>query len=50
LESLRISLKILREIEYRNRMRYDLGELGKYLGLSRNVTAIVLAILSLLKN
>lgn len=50
LVSLKISLKLLRQLEYRNRMKYDLGELGKYLGISKNIMALILAILSLLKN
>ena len=50
LESFKISLKILSKIEYKNRMKYDLGELGNYLGLSRNIMAVIFAILSLLKH
>jgi hypothetical protein len=50
LESFKLSLNILREIEYKNRMKYDLGEIGKYLGLSKNIMAIILAILSVLKH
>jgi hypothetical protein len=49
LESFKLSLNILRGIEYKNRTKYDLGEFGKYLGLSRNIIAIILAVLSLMK-
>jgi len=50
LKSFKISLNILREMEYESLIKYDLGELGKYLGLSRNIMAVILAIISLLKN
>ena len=50
LESFKLSLNILREIEFKNRKKYDLGGLGKYLGLSRNIMTFILALLSLLKN
>lgn len=42
------SLKNALKKEYQERTKYDLGHVGKYLGLSKKATAIVLAILSLL--
>jgi len=43
-ESLRESLTL----EYKKRQRYDLGEFGKYLGISKQIFAIILGIISLL--
>lgn len=42
------SLNKLLEIEYRKVMKYDLGEIGIYLGLSKKIIAIILGIFSLL--
>ncbi len=36
-------------LKYQERRKYDLGELGAYLGLSKNITAIILAIISIAK-
>ena len=41
------SLRLLLDIQYRERMKYDLREIGKILGISKNIFAIILAILSL---
>ncbi|MCG6913061.1 hypothetical protein LJE86_04020 [bacterium BMS3Abin03] len=41
------SLRLLLDIQYGERMKYDLGEIGKILGISKNIFAIILAILSL---
>lgn len=35
-------------IKYKERNKYDLGEIGKYLGVSKNVAVIILAIISIL--
>jgi len=48
LASFKNSWTRLMELEYKESTKYDLGEVGKYLGISKNVFAIVLAILSLL--
>jgi len=48
LASFKNSWARLMELEYQESTKYDLGEVGKYLGISKNVFAIVLAILSLL--
>jgi|WetSurMetagenome_2_1015567.scaffolds.fasta_scaffold36210_3 hypothetical protein len=39
----------LMETAKRNHYRYDLGEVGRYLGISRNILAIILAIISVAK-
>ena len=43
-ESLRNSLAL----EYKKRLKYDLGDFGKYLGISKQIFAIILGIISLL--
>jgi hypothetical protein len=43
-ESLRNSLAL----EYKKRQKYDLGDFGKYLGISQQIFAIILGIISLL--
>jgi hypothetical protein len=43
-ESLRNSLAL----EYKKRPNYDLGEFGRYLGISQSIFAIILVIISLL--
>ena len=49
MESYNESIKILMSIGYKDYTKYDLGELGKYLGISRDIMAIILGILTLLK-
>ena len=39
----------LLEIAKKNHNKYDLGEVGKYLGISRNILAVLLAIISVVK-
>jgi hypothetical protein len=39
----------LMEIAKRNHYKYDLGEIGRYLGISQKIFAIILAILSIAK-
>jgi len=48
LASFKNSWTRLMELEYKESTKYDLGKVGKYLGISKKVFAIVLAILSLL--
>jgi hypothetical protein len=43
-ESLRNTLAL----EYKKRLKYDLGEFGRYLGISKQIFAIILGIISLL--
>ncbi len=43
-ESLRNSLVL----EYKKRQKYDLGDFGRYLGISKQIFAIILGIISLL--
>lgn len=43
------SFKQLMEIAKKNHYKYDLGEVGRYLGISRKILAIILAILSVVK-
>ena len=35
-------------LKYKEQNKYDLGKIGVYLGLSKNVTAIILAIISIM--
>ena len=49
MESYDESIKILMALGYKNYTKYDLGELGKYLGISKKIMAIILGILTLLK-
>ena len=39
----------LMEIAKKNNYKYDLGVVGRYLGISRNILAIILAIISVAK-
>ena len=39
----------LMEIARRNHHKYDLGEVGRYLGISRKIMAVILAIISVAK-
>ena len=48
LASFKNSWARLMELEYEESTKYDLGKVGKYLGISQKVFAIVLAVLSLL--
>ena len=48
LKSYNESIKILFQQKYRERFKYDLGTIGQILGVSRNIMAYFLAILSLL--
>jgi len=43
------SFKQLMEIAKKNHYKYDLGEVGRYLGISRKILAIILAIISVAK-
>ena len=43
------SFQQLMEMAKRNHYKYDLGEVGRYLGISRNLLAIILAIISVAK-
>lgn len=43
------SFQQLMEIAKKDHYKYDLGEVGKYLGISRNILAIILAIISVAK-
>lgn len=49
MESYNESIKILMALGYKDYTKYDLGELEKYLRISRDLMAIILGILSLLK-
>jgi len=49
LKSFKESFSLLMELAKKDRNKYDLGEVGKYLGLSRKVMAIILAIISIAK-
>lgn len=49
LESFKESFNLLMELAKKDRNKYDLGEVGNYLGLSRKVMAIILAIISIAK-
>jgi hypothetical protein len=39
----------LMEMAKRNHYKYDLGEVGRYLGISRNILTVILAIISVVK-
>lgn len=43
------SFQLLMELAKKDRNKYDLGVVGKYLGISRNIMAIILAIISVAK-
>lgn len=43
------SYSFLMKSEYKNLFKYDLGVVGKYLGISKNILAIILAIISVAK-
>jgi hypothetical protein len=43
------SFNQLMEIAKKNHFKYDLGEVGRYLGISRNILAVILAIISVVK-
>ena len=43
------SFKHLMEIAKKNHYKYDLGEVGRYLRISRKILAIILAIISVAK-
>ncbi len=47
-ESKKYLFKLL-ELGYKNQIRYNLGKFGRYLGISKNVLAIILGIISLIK-
>jgi hypothetical protein len=49
LESFKESINILMALGYKDYTKYDLGELGKYLGISQKLMAIILGILTVLK-
>ena len=49
LTSFKESFSLLMEIEKNDRNKYDLGFVTKYLGISQQVMAIILAILSVAK-
>lgn len=49
LADFRESFQMLMEYAKNDRNKYDLGVVGKYLGISRNIMAIILAILSAAK-
>jgi len=43
------SFNQLMDMAKRNHYKYDLGEVGRYLGVSRNILAVILAIISVVK-
>lgn len=43
------SFQHLMAMAKRNHYKYDLGEVGRYLGISRNILAVILAIISVVK-
>ena len=49
LKGFKDSYSFLMKSEYKNLFKYDLGVVGKYLGLSENIMAIILAIISVTK-
>lgn len=49
LKGFKDSYSFLMKSEYQNLFKYDLGVVGKYLGLSENIMAIILAIISVTK-
>lgn len=48
-EDFKKSFALLMEYAKHNQNKYDLGEFGRYLGISRNIMAIILAIISVAK-
>jgi hypothetical protein len=49
LKGFKDSYSFLMKSEYKNLFKYDLGVVGKYLGISENIMAIILAIISVAK-
>jgi len=49
LKGFKDSYSFLIKAEYKNLFKYDLGVVGKYLGISKNIMAIILAIISVAK-
>lgn len=49
LKGFKDSYTFLMKSEYQNLFKYDLGVVGKYLGISKNIMAIILAIISVTK-
>lgn len=49
LKGFKDSYSFLMKSEYKNLFKYDLGVVGKYLGISKNIMAIILAIISIAK-
>ena len=49
LEDFKKSFQMLLGLEKAERIKYDLGVVGKYLGISRNIMTIILAIISVAK-
>ena len=49
LKGFKDSYSFLMKSEYRNLFKYDLGVVGKYLGISKNILAVILAIISVAK-
>jgi hypothetical protein len=45
-EDFKQSFALLMEYAKHNQNKYDLGEFGRYLGISRNILAIILALIS----
>lgn len=45
-EDFKKSFALLMEYANHNQNKYDLGEFGRYLGISRNIMAIILALIS----
>lgn len=48
-EDFKQSFALLMEYAKHNQNKYDLGEFGRYLGISRDILAIILAIISVAK-
>lgn len=48
-EDFKQSFGLLMEYAKHNQNKYDLGEIGRYLGISRDILAIILAIVSITK-
>lgn len=49
LKGFKDSYLFLMKSEYKNLFKYDLGVVGKYLGISKNILAVILAIISIAK-
>lgn len=49
LKGFKDSYSFLMKSEYKNLFKYDLGVVGKYLGISKNILAVILAIISVAK-